>query len=700
MRLSAVIWALACTSLLGCQPASVVQCRSNQDCPEGGLCQNNACWLPCNADVDCMPVEACNAGFCTPVMITTCREHDDCVAPGICEHGDGARCVAGACTYEPKLINSPCDDDDPCTAGDLCDIERRCLGLPVVCNQPPPSECLANDTLFRTYASPGSCDPTNGDCIYDPNDESCPTCITSCLHCDDHTDCAPAGYCDNDDICTQRAADGGACTGIGNEACVSRYCDGTLCCNHGDCCNIAIDCPSGYDGTPVCTDTGPDTDCQGTRLRGICNGNVCDADVVDDDSGCQGVEFSCPNHFGPVTCTDDIVQDPPACANTCDDNDDCVTGYPCDGTACIPPVGLGDSCTGTGQGTCESGLKCENGVCCASSGPTCCSTAAQCSAGLTCDQGAFACHTSCNNYDDTLCAQPDAYCLTNSCQPKLDDGTACVNRGQCVSDYCTGFCCSSGDCCGISEDCPGGYVLPSSCNIVGPSTECQGERSEPTCTSSQCGSTLVDDDSGCTGEAHECANFFAPIVCSADGDQPVATCLSACTGNDDCVDPYVCVAPDCMTPTPSLIPGDTTLEVEHGGFTARCLAWNGDICTHPQIRPPAGDGPDTCAAFVGTSADWYDVAYCSTFFEPIGENAMWFCYFATGNIASLNRSDSGEPIPGLLSFTHRFGETYSCIADNRTAWDSGIRGVHPNSDWVQVGFCNETNRLALECEGW
>lgn len=343
-------------------------------------------------------------------------------------------------------------------------------------------------------------------------------------------------------------------------------------------------------------------------------------------------------------------------------------------------------------------LKCENSVCCSVSSGTCCADPSPCTSGLGCNPLTDSCFVTCNDYDDSACADADSFCLSNACQPKLDDGATCVNRGECLSDHCDGVCCASSDCCTAPGDCPATYTIEPNC-IVDP-TECQGERFDPTCVDSQCGNTRIDDDSGCFGHQRDCANNFAPVVCTPESDQPLAICLTDCTTDGDCAAGHECAAPDCVV-APVLVPGDTTKVVARDGFEAQCIEWNGNSCTHAQIRPPIGEGPDTCAAFDGTSADWYDLAYCAAFVSN-GDSAMWFCYFATGEIGNTNRTNTGVPIPDPYSFTHRFSASYSCIASpgGRTAWDSGVRGVHPDSDWVQVGYCDDSNRMAVECTGW
>ncbi len=526
------------------------RCQTAADCADGQSCLNGECVQPCNRDADCQPVEACTDGVCRRVSVPACSAHADCVTPGLCEHAAGARCEAGACLYLPRVVDSACDDGNACTDGEKCDARRVCGGGAVrVCHTPPPSECLALDTVFRTYSSPGTCDPVTGGCTYPSTDTPCTGCLSNCLTCDSHADCAPTGYCNTDQQCAARVGDGGSCATIGHEACVSRYCDGSLCCSHGDCCNNPGDCPATYAGASVCGDTTPATDCQGVRLERACEAHVCASQAVDDDRGCVGLLYACPNHLAPVACADAESQPPPACASGCAELADCADGYRCDAPTCVLPAGTGASCSGTGQGSCEGGLKCENGVCCAAVGPSCCADAGDCTGGLACNSVTAACYVTCNDYDSSRCAQGDTYCFDDVCLAKNAAGSACLAGGQCLTGHCqNGFCCTSGDCCALPGDCPTSYAAPSACTVTGAATTCQGTRRYATCTSNSCGTVSVDDDRGCSGEVRTCPDNLAPVACTNQAEQPQAACLSACVDSEDCDAGFVCVAPDCVAP--------------------------------------------------------------------------------------------------------------------------------------------------------
>ena len=115
---------------------------------------------------------------------------------------------------------------------------------------------------------------------------------------------------------------------------------------------------------------------------------------------------------------------------------------------CVVLQGLGQACTGTGQGTCASAsLRCSNATCCDAAAAACCSTNAQCAKGLACETTNYACYASCTNYDTARCADPaNTYCLSNICKAKLADTSPCANSAECISGTCVSGSCCSGAC--------------------------------------------------------------------------------------------------------------------------------------------------------------------------------------------------------------------------------------------------------------
>lgn len=135
--------------------------------------------------------------------------------PGPCYARTGI-CVDGRCDY--AFDNSAaCDDSDGCTKDDGCQ-QGECIGTPVMCDTPPPSNCADADNL-RVYESIGTC--ALGRCFYDSEKRPCPNGCEAgfcrgdpCLEmvCDQ-----PPGPCFRspgdclDGICSYPPVDGAAC---------------------------------------------------------------------------------------------------------------------------------------------------------------------------------------------------------------------------------------------------------------------------------------------------------------------------------------------------------------------------------------------------------------------------------------------------------------------------------------------------------
>ncbi len=520
----------------------------------------------------------------TLALDIACLTASDCQSPGPCEVAADAQCELGRCLYAPKTQGETCEAIDLCVLDDACDGQGHCVGATLVCNEPPPDECAADNTVYRTYADLGTCIPATGQCSYTPTDLACANCLDACLAVcagitctESHGGCQSNGICvpgeppscdydlaaplspcdlaatiepDQDGVCVDGACvecdtaadcrnppngplacfntacidthcdytviptatcdpggcrdgmiyverpcgadgacpatsttscngyqcdvnatdcrtscsddsqcaagyfcvapsceplrnDGASCTGLGDHACSSGHCEGSLCCSGGDCCNDTSDCPTSYSAAPTCTDASGSTNCQGTRQDATCSEHVCGSLIVDDDRGCDGAMHLCTSHVQPVACLNAMTQPEPVCPTTCAVVG-CETGYVCQDPSCSLRSGTGETCTGSGQGSCATGLKCENSVCCDAAGTTCCAQAAQCSNGLMCNVAAAACFDSCTNYTSTRCAAANNYCYGNACIPKKSNGMGCTTGAECQSTYCSdGVCCEA-----------------------------------------------------------------------------------------------------------------------------------------------------------------------------------------------------------------------------------------------------------------
>ena len=101
--------------------------------PHAFLCERELrpTGTPCSDGDPCTAGEACDAaGHCAggDVVRSCCRMAADC------DDGDQCTldlCSAGSC-LNTSLAGAPCDDRDPCTAGDICS-RGSCAGAPVQC---------------------------------------------------------------------------------------------------------------------------------------------------------------------------------------------------------------------------------------------------------------------------------------------------------------------------------------------------------------------------------------------------------------------------------------------------------------------------------------------------------------------------------------------------------------------------------------
>ena len=127
------------------------------------------------------------------------------------------------------------------------------------------------------------------------------------------------------------------------------------------------------------------------------------------------------------------------------------------------------------------------------------------------------------------------YCdAADACAPDQSDGSQCGADAECSSGHCgNGHCCATGDCCATAADCAG-YVSPAAC--INAAT-CQGTRTDATCTSFQCGSNLVDDDSACGGLESQSCGPYPSVHCTGAVSQPTdqaALCPASCADDNSC----------------------------------------------------------------------------------------------------------------------------------------------------------------------
>jgi hypothetical protein len=175
--------------------------------------------MPCAKYYDC-PMNMC------ALLDTQCFPEQECVFAGTCDN------TTGSCVYELKAPGTPCDDlksttfDDQCVwhSGDdgVTVWHAECEGKKDLCQWygiecTPPNPCMHN----------GTCDRSNGDCIFTPYPDG--------VMCDDgniytENDVCTAGTCSGTpfDICAECRDDDGPRTS--SDECLRSRCDEVLGC--------------------------------------------------------------------------------------------------------------------------------------------------------------------------------------------------------------------------------------------------------------------------------------------------------------------------------------------------------------------------------------------------------------------------------------------------------------------------------------
>ena len=236
------------------------------------------------------------------------------------------------------------------------------------------------------------------------------------------------------------------------ENCDSGMCNGALCCA-SNCCVVPEDClpKDVYNKPAVCNDTGPATDCQGTKQVATCVENVCGSDVVQDDSGCANALHQCDRNFRDIRCTSSVEQPVASCPEVCLPGQ-CASGFGCTDKKCVPLRGVGESCGGD-NGTCEGDNKCNNKVCCEEDGPSCCDGSTTCKNNFVCNVAAHSCYEECSPNSTDRCVEGTFCDGGQICRKKRALGANCEVNSQCESDQCIdGRCCES-SCSGTCMQC-------------------------------------------------------------------------------------------------------------------------------------------------------------------------------------------------------------------------------------------------------
>ncbi len=608
-----------------CIPAKTTfceACTTNSDCGDSGdfcieLTAGNFCTEDCSQDAT-----VCPAGF-------TCRSVSgagDTVVGMQCFPTNGICCIDGDGDMRGEgsgCVTTDCDDNNDAVYDDaveICDgYDQDCVGgVDVDVTDCAAAECrLGTLGFFERATEPcetGSCTSQNAvlcnlyTCV--DGGENGDTCATAC-DVEDDAKCIPAAHCDTS-VCYDDFANGLASDE--NSDCKSDHSQNGFCCDFGDCCQTASDCPTFGTVAPICNNV---PTCQGTRGEAVCTGGFqcASTGTVEDDSAC-GVTDLAQNcgFYRDIFCDGTAAQTAPVCPSTCASDTDCDANAYCNGASqCVPDEGNGGVCDDSDNkganecvnNYCNNGFCCDgpNGDCCASetdcpasySGPTVCTVqsacqgekdVAQCNSNkcttnagvdddsacgigleadncgpyksIYCDGNSVqpppACPTSCSS--DTDC-DANAYCnaATSTCVLDQPDGGVCNNSDSLGNAECQAGHCQNGFCCASGDCCAastdcGAYDVAPACDSA---ASCSGTRTDGVCsTSSQCTAAVVNDDSGCIGLESNTCTTYPSVFCTAVVNQTAPTCASSCVVDTDCDASAHCDANVCI---PDLGPG-------------------------------------------------------------------------------------------------------------------------------------------------
>lgn len=261
---------------------------------------------PCDPSARCLDGYACVDGGCRrsgdggdPCTGVTCAS-----PPTAC-HSDAGTCdpATGDCTYAALPLDAPCDDGDPCTAGETCAVDGRCVAGPARTCTRPPNACVT---------TPGTCTPGVG-CTYTavPNGTTC-TDGNSCTTGDacDGGVCVPGPSCPPPTPCQVGSCGAGGCQYAPRADGASCGTSASLRCCGGNCVDIstsALHCGGCYlsCGGQACESVAVTTLCatRPTATSGRCRCNPLGANTCPSSQRCTdgGTASTYPGRCEPLT---------------------------------------------------------------------------------------------------------------------------------------------------------------------------------------------------------------------------------------------------------------------------------------------------------------------------------------------------------------------------------------------------------------
>jgi hypothetical protein len=140
---------------------------------------------PCEPEDPCAVGGLCDAdGECVPTGVIVCN-----APPGPCSSPQGQCQPDGSCEYPPLPAESECEDGDPCTLGDQCDGQGRCVAGPAcpIVDECQVGECTDEGCAYAPLPDGTQCGEDaadrccGGECVDISSDEDhCGGCNTAC----------------------------------------------------------------------------------------------------------------------------------------------------------------------------------------------------------------------------------------------------------------------------------------------------------------------------------------------------------------------------------------------------------------------------------------------------------------------------------------------------------------------------------------
>lgn len=505
--------------------------RQRCACPSGQVACGTACVTPASFQTDVK-----NCGSCGHVCPrTTCQS---------------AICSAGVCglTPDPARVDHACNDGNPCTENDRCQIDGACIGTPKVCP-------VVDDQCGTAVCNPatGACEttpvanstPCNADSNLCTTNDSCQNgvCVAGpATDCSSQTTQCTTAACDptTGRCVSTPVSDSTPCNADSNLCTVGDVCQSGLCIagTPTDCSSLVTQCATAAcnpatgicDVTPVADATPCNADANVCTVGDVCQTGVCVAGTPKTCAS-RGPCFINPT-CDPVS-GDCSYTDAPSTTTCAEGDENCSDGFCCP-TANRCATADGDICCPSGQ-TCQT----------ATGGPS----TAPISISICCASGADACLTVEGNTPSAVCCASGETCQTFEFGGGIATGGVCCAGDACLT---VGFSGSSPTlepvCCGTGESClpldlsgfPSGGALDGlgvCCATGGESClEIGFSGSTPTITSTCCASgETCQSVSGTSGFPIStcCANDVCPTLSFLGGiPVPGATC---CPADTECV---------------------------------------------------------------------------------------------------------------------------------------------------------------------